>query len=209
MAFHDIRFPVAIGFGSSGGPVRETEIVRLSSGYEVRNVRLAQGLRRYNVGVGLKTLDDLHTVIAFFEARSGQMHGFRFRDPADHQSCMPSGTVAATDQSLGTGDGSTTTFQLQKTYGDGAGSVARAITKPVAGTVQVAVDGVTADAADYAVDTTTGVITFDAAPGAGLAVTAGFGFDTPVRFDTPHLDAAIEAFSSGRFVSIPLQEIRG
>jgi uncharacterized protein (TIGR02217 family) len=208
MSFHEVVFPARIGFGSSGGPERRTEVVTLGSGFEVRNAAWAQSRRRFNVGAGLKTLDDLATVTAFFEARAGRLYGFRFSDPTDHQSCVPSAGVAATDQMIGTGNGTAVQFQLAKAYSDAGGGYTRVITKPVAGSVRVAVAGVELAGGAFAVDPATGVVTLGTAPGAGQAVTAGFQFHTPVRFDTDRLDAAIEAFGAGRFVSIPLIEIK-
>ncbi len=115
--FHEVRFPTAIAFGASGGPERRTDIVALGSGHEERNSRWADSRRRYNAGYGVKSLDDLHAVIAFFEERRGRLYGFRWKDRADWKSCAPGGTPAATDQAIGTGDGAMTAFQLVKTYG--------------------------------------------------------------------------------------------
>jgi uncharacterized protein (TIGR02217 family) len=89
MAFYEVRFPTAIAFGSSGGPERKTEIVALASGFEERNAVWANSRRRYDAGYGVKSLDDVHTVIAFFEARMGRLHGFRFKDFSDFKSCAP------------------------------------------------------------------------------------------------------------------------
>ena len=112
MNFHEINFPLAIAFHSSGGPVRRTEIVTLGSGHEQRNAVWAASRRSFDVGSGVKSLDDLHAVIGFFEARCGRLYGFRFRDFTDFKSCAPGGTPAPTDQPVGTGDGHTTIFAL-------------------------------------------------------------------------------------------------
>ena len=117
-AFHEVRFPLAIGFGSSGGPERRTDIVLLASGHEERNTRWADSRRRYNAGTGVHSLADLHTLIAFFEERRGRLYGFRWRDRGDWKSCPPDETPAADDQAIGTGDGATAAFQLVKTYGE-------------------------------------------------------------------------------------------
>ena len=182
MAFHEIRFPVDIALGSTGGPERRTEIATLGSGFEERNSPWAHSRRRYNAGSGVKTFDDLHNVIAFFEARVARLHGFRWKDRADFKSVAPSGSITATDQAISTGDGATTAFQLTKTYTSGSQSYARDIKKPVAGTVLIALDSV-AQGSGWTVDTTTGVVTFDTAPVAAVAITAGYEFDVPVRFD--------------------------
>lgn len=211
MAFHDIRFPLRIAFGSTGGPERRTEIVTLGSGAEERNSPWADSRRRYNAGAGLRALDDVHELIAFFEARHGRLHGFRWRDRADWKSGLPSVGPTPADQAIGTGDGTTAVFQLTKTYASGGASYVRAIRKPVAGSVRVAVDGVEkTQGAHFALDQTTGVVTFvaGAIPPAGAAVTAGFEFDVPVRFDTDFLEINLGAFEAGAVPNIPIVEIR-
>jgi len=207
MAFHEVRFPDDISRGARGGPERRTQIVELASGDEERNASWANSRRRYDVAYGIRRADDLAAVVAFFEARSGRLHGFRFKDWGDHKSCLPSGTSVPTDQLIGTGDGATTTFQLVKRYASGSQTWVRKITKPVAGTVRVALDGAE-QLSGWTVDTTTGVLTFDTAPAAGVAITAGFAFDVPVRFDTDVLDVTLDLERLGSITSIPLLEIR-
>ena len=207
MAFHEVRFPDNISRGARGGPERRTQIVELASGDEERNASWANSRRRYDVAYGIRRADDLAAVVAFFEARNGRLYGFRFKDWADYKSCTPSQMPSATDQVIGTGDGTTTDFQLVKAYTSGAQSWARAITKPVAGTVRVAIDG-TEQASGWSVDTTTGVISFTTAPASGAAITAGFAFDVPVRFDTDALDVTLDIERLGSITSIPLLEIR-
>ncbi|MCV2449613.1 DUF2460 domain-containing protein, partial [Paracoccus sp. DMF] len=151
--------------------------------------------------------DDLAAVVAFFEARNGRLHGFRFKDWGDHKSCLPSGTPAPTDQVIGTGDGTTTAFQLVKRYASGSQTWVRTITKPVAGSVAIALNSAP-QASGWSVHTTTGVITFAGAPSAGATITAGFEFDVPVRFDTDVLDVTLDLERLGSITSIPLLEIR-
>lgn len=205
--FHEVRFPLAIAFASTGGPERKTEIVTLGSGYEERNAVWAASRRRYNVGYGLKSLDDMHSLTAFFEARMGRLYGFRFRDFADYKSCAPLQNPSATDQTLGTGDGTTASFPLIKFYGSGSTGWTRNIIKPVTNTVLVAVNGV-AQTRGWQVDCTTGIVCFDSAPAAGAALTAGFEFDVPVRFDTDTLTINLASFNSGQAPDIALTEIR-
>lgn len=207
MGFHEIRFPDDISRGARGGPERRTQIVELASGDEERNASWANSRRRYDVAYGIRRADDLAAVVAFFEARNGRLYGFRFKDWADYKSCLPSAIPAATDQAIGTGDGSAKTFQLVKRYTSGAQSWTRAIAKPVAGTVTVALNG-TPQPSGWSVATTTGLVTFGSAPGAGIAITAGFAFDVPVRFDTDLLDITLDLERLGSITSIPLVEIR-
>jgi uncharacterized protein (TIGR02217 family) len=206
MTFHEVRFPTAIAFHSSGGPERKTEIVSLGSGYEERNGVWAASRRRYDVGYGIKTLDDIHTVIAFFEARSGRLYGFRFKDFADCKSCAPGAVPSPLDCPLGTGDGVTRSFALSKRYASGPAGWSRTIVKPVAGTVRVAIGGVETSA--FSLDAATGVVTLASAPAASATVSAGFEFDVPVRFDTDVLAINLAGFRAGEIASIPLLEIR-
>ncbi len=207
MAFHEVRFPDNISRGARGGPERRTQVVELASGDEERNASWANSRRRYDAAYGIRRADDLAAVVAFFEARNGRLYGFRWKDWADWKSCLPSGTPAATDQSIGTGDGTTTDFQLVKVYASGSQSWTRTITKPVAGTVKVAIDGVE-QTTGWSVDTTTGIVSFTTAPSAGTIITAGFEFDVPVRFDTDTLDVTLDVERLGSITSIPLLEIR-
>ena len=203
--FHEVSFPTDVARGARGGPTRLTEIVTLASGREHRNARWADSRRRYDAGLGIRTLDRLHAVLAFFEERRGRLIGFRFRDRADDRSCAPSGEPAPTDQLLGIGDGDRKVFALAKTYGT-TNPYRRVIAKPVAASVRVAVAG-SEMASGLTVDATTGLVTFAAAPAAGARVTAGFRFDVPVRFDTDHLEIDLAAFEAGAVPSCPLIEV--
>jgi uncharacterized protein (TIGR02217 family) len=205
--FDEVRLPLALAFGSSGGPERATDVARLASGAESRNTRWARSRRRWDIGGGAVRTDVAHELVTFFEARRGRMHGFRFRDPVDWKSCAPSQPIAATDQVLGAGDGDTRAFQLAKRYASGGAYWVREIRKPVEGTVLVAVDGVATEA--LAVDWTTGVVAFDAAPADGAVLTAGFEFDVPVRFDADRLDVMLVGHDAVRVVRAPVVEIAG
>lgn len=207
-AFHEARLPARLAFGCTGGVERRTQVTTLGSGFERRSSPWAQGRRRYLIGTATRPLDDAAALVAFFEARRGRLHGFRFRDPADCRSCLPSQIPAATDQAVGTGDGARKVFALTKTYGIGETAVVRPIAKPVAGTVKVAVAGVGLAASAFAVDTVTGLVTLAAAPTAGAVVTAGFEFDVPVRFDGDRIDVTLEGFNAARVGAVALVEVR-
>jgi uncharacterized protein (TIGR02217 family) len=210
-AFHEVRFPLAIGFGSSGGPERRTDIVLLASGHEERNQRWADSRRRYNAGSGVRSLADLDELLAFFEERRGRLYGFRWRDRGDWKSSAPGDDSSATDQAIGVGDGATASFQLLKRYGSAFAPYSRTIAKPVGGTIKVAVGGVeTTEGVDFSADAASGVVTFlpGHIPASGASVTAGFEFDVPVRFDTDRLDINLAAFEAGEAPSIPIVEIR-
>lgn len=204
--FVETRFPTAISMGSLGGPSRQTQIVVFGSGYEARNARWLNSRRVYDIGYGLHSENDIHTVIEFFEARNGRLVGFRFKDWTDFKSCPPRDSISPTDQSLGTGAVSVGVFQLRKAYTSGGVTWYRTIKKPVAGTTRVALNGVE-QLSGWTVDTTTGEVTFAANPGPGVAVTAGFEMDTPVRFDTDKLEINMAEWAASKLQSIPLIEL--
>jgi len=204
--FHEVRFPFSVSIGASGGPERRTEIVPLLSGREHRNTPWADSRRRYDAGTGVRSLADIHTLIAFFEARRGPLHGFRFRDPFDNRSAPPDRAPDPTDQLIGTGDGAAVSFQLVKQYASGEDAWTRTIDKPVDGSVRIALDGV--ETTGFVVDFATGLLTLATAPAADVAVTAGFAFDVPVRFAADRLDLSLDEPGAASALSIPLVEIR-
>lgn len=211
MSFHEVRFPTAISRGCQGGPERRTDVVVLGSGFEERNSRWANSRRSYNAGYGVKSLDDLHAVIAFFEERRGRLYGFRWKDQSDWKSGLPGAVTTALDQVIGTGTGVLTTFQLKKTYGSAFAPWAREIRKPVAGTVKVAVAGVVKTlGTQFTVDPASGIVTFLSGniPANGASVTAGFEFDVPARFDTDKLEVNVSGFHHGAIPNIPVIEVR-
>lgn len=197
MAFVEVQFPTDISYGSAGGPEYATDVVASASGYEQRNINWSEARARYNVAHGVKTKAQLDTLIAFFRARKGRAIGFRFKDWTDYQAT----------ETLGTGDGVRTQFQLIKTYSSGAVSETRTIRKPVAGTVQVFKNAVL-QASGVSVDTTTGMVTFASAPAVGQVISASFQFDVPVRFDTDKLSASLDAYGIHSWLDIPLVEVR-
>lgn len=211
MAFLDIEFPRDVAAGVSGGPEWRVDVAQLASGFEERNLRWADSRRSFQAGLGIRSADDLQAVAVLFEQARGMFHSFRFRDWSDFKSCAPSGTPAATDQEIGTGDGATVTFRLARSYG-AAAPYRREITKPVAGSVLIALGGV-AQGAGWSVDHATGLVTFTIPPASGTAISAGFLFDVPVRFDAPRLTIDMRFFEGtadgiGELPDVPLVEVR-
>ncbi len=209
MAFHEVRFPANLSFGSTGGPERRTQIVTLANGHEERNTPWAHSRRRYDAGLGLRSLDDVAALIAFFEARRGQLHGFRWKDWGDFRSCLPSAAVSSGDQLIGTGDGVQTVFALAKTYDPTGVPYVRPITKPVAGSVLVALAGDDkVESLEFDVDSTSGLVSFAVPPDLGVPVTAGFEFDVPARFDTDLIQVSVASFKAGDVPQVPVVEVR-
>ena len=205
--FHEVRLPLALAIGASGGPERVTDVVRLASGAESRNARWASSRRRWEVGGATIRTDLAHELVAFFEARRGRLYGFRFRDPVDWKSCAPRQVISALDQVIGLGDGATRSFQLIKRYASGEAWIERLIAKPVEGTVVLAVNGFATTA--FEVDVMSGLVTFDIAPGDGAVLTAGFAFDVPVRFDADQISVALAGHEAVRVLRAALVEIAG
>lgn len=202
MAFHDVRFPTNISYGSAGGPEFSTEVIELSNGAEQRNINWEFSRERWNVAYGIKAQEDLDALIQFFYARRGRAHSFRFKNHADYQAI---GQVLTEDD-----DGA---FQLVKHYDSGAYSFTRRITKPIEDTVIIYIDGdpqmdSAGDPVGWSVDPLTGLVTFDSGggPGSGEIVTADFEFDIPVRFDTDHLPQALETYHA-RSANVPIVEL--
>lgn len=210
--FNEARFPTDVALGARGGPERRTDIVTLRSGAEERNSIWADGRRKYQAGYGIKSFAQLEAVLNFFEAQRGRLCGFRWKDRFDYRSCPSPQSPSALDVGIGTGDASTAVFQLIKPYGGAAGTqYLRMIRKPVAGTVRVAVNGNAVPiGTSWTVDTTTGLVTFvpGHVPSGGAAVTAGFEFDVPVRFDTDYLEVDLGYFEAGQIPNIPIIEIK-
>jgi uncharacterized protein (TIGR02217 family) len=208
MPFDNIRFPTKISRGSTGGPERRTDVVTTASGREERNARWANSRRNYNAGFGVKSLDDIQMVVAFFEERRGKLYAFRWKDFGDYKSCAASQNIAATDQVIGIGNAVTASFQLTKKYGTGARDYLRTIVAPVAGTVLIAVNGI--PTTQFTANTQTGLITFNAGniPASAAVITAGFEFDVPVRFDTDSISVNLAHFAGGDIPHIPLIEVR-
>lgn len=186
MAFHEVLFPLPLSLESMGTPGWQTEVAQSASGSEQRNQRWSSALHVYDVAQSVRTVADLETLMTFFHERRGRFHGFRFRDPLDNRSCAYGQTPGASDQVIGTGDGTQATFQLRKRYGSAFDPFDRPITKPVSASVRVALGG-TEQMSGWSVDLATGIVTFDTPPGNGVEVTAGFEFDVPARFDVDEI----------------------
>lgn len=209
MAFHEIRFPANVSFGSLGGPERLTEIVTLANGFEERNTPWEHSRRRYDAGFGLRSLEDVDALLAFFEARRARLHAFRWKDWSDFKSCGANQTIAATDQLIGVGDGIAVAFQLKKTYQSGAASYVRPIAKPVVGTVVVAIaNDPKVEGLEFSVDAATGIVNFSTPPDIGVLITAGYEFDVPVRFDADVIQTSVASFRAGDVPNVPIVEVR-
>lgn len=201
-AFRDIDFPIELGANAAVEPCFATTISTSPGGFESRNIEWQQARLRFDVGPGLRSVDDVQALLHFYRSMRGNALAFRFRDSTDYSSSGMTGAPSATDQMLGTGDGLRRRFELVKSYGDGE---VRRITRPVASSLQVALGEQAANEWQLADG---GVIEFATAPVAGTAVRAGFLFDVPVRFEEPTLRVSRKTHLAGQLVSVPLIEVR-
>ncbi|WP_010545101.1 DUF2460 domain-containing protein [Sphingomonas elodea] len=190
--FDDVLFPIALGREAEVAPELSTAIVTSAGGAERRNAAWAEARTHYDVGPGVRSEADIAALLGFFRARMGPARGFRLRDPFDFD---------AKDAPIGIGDGTNARFQLAKTYGDSV----RRITRPVAGTVSLKLNGAATAAFTLGAG---GVVTLDVPPAAGVQVTASFLFDVPVRFAEDRLRVSRATFLAGAAASVPLVEIR-
>jgi uncharacterized protein (TIGR02217 family) len=203
-------FPIDIAYESEGWPAFKTEIVELFSGFEQRNGSWEEARRSFEASSGIHTEADLYSLLSFFHAVGGRLHGFRFPDWSDYKSCAPSSTLTDADQVIvADATAGQTTAQLTKTYTAGSLSAVRDIKKPRTGTVVLSKNGVAWPAAGaWSIDTATGIVTFNA-PGLTLhdVVRAGFEFDVPCRFDVDKLPRKFTSYQIGE-VSVPIVEVR-
>ncbi len=208
-AFHDVRFPLSISFGATGGPERSVEIVTLSSGREKRNLRQAHALRRYDAGTGLRAMSEIEEILNFYEARRGPLHAFRFRDPFDWKSCGQGTAINSLDQHIGVGNGTQAIFPLIKTYGTLAYAYQRPLACVIAASLRVSVDGLEVLPSVYQLTAPGNAITFlpGSIPSTGKLIKAGFEFDVPVRFETSSLTLSLANFRAGQVQAIPLKEV--
>lgn len=211
MAIQAYRLPEGIERGSGFGPSFRNIIQEAISGNEQR---FAQWTRCRGVGdlsYGLLKSDDplgdYAAILATWRAHFGSLIPFRFRDWGDY---------TATDEVFGTGDGTTTAFQLVKTYDPSlillgtAGSLfyVRAITL-LDGAPMIEIDGVEKTVTtDYTISSS-GVVTFTSAPAATKQLTWSGQFDVPVRFDMDQLPVILNDSDLASIQSIPIKEVIG
>lgn len=203
----DQIFPIHVSAGTAGGPDWPAEIVTLASGHEERNTRISLPLRTYDARYGVRTPDELYEVLELYYVAMGRLKGFRLKDWSDYRSRGPHQKPTYLDQDLASGDGQTRSFQLIKRYARGAHEFFRPITKPVAGTVLIGVDGV-ATASGWSLNAATGIVTFAVAPADGAILSWGGEFHVPVRFDCRLDQISHRSASIGDIPSILLKELR-
>ncbi len=205
MSFLDEQIGTDIRPVMSGGARFATEIKMGRSGHEFRNRRWAEPLREFSMSFSSRSMDAVLDMLEFAYRTAGAWLGFRMKDWVDFKSCPPRQTPIATNQALGTGDGSEYYFKMNKSYG---AQYTRRIYKPIASTIMVAVNGTTLAQSEWFVDDVNGVIVFKDAPANNAVLTWGGEFDVPVRFEEDILETLTHYHALGQSGNIGLREIR-
>lgn len=124
------------------------------------------------------TLNDFFIAHEFQEGSGGD-DAFLLKDPEDNE---------RTDESLGTGDGSEKEFTIKATYSYGSKSVTVLQGHTIPGSETIYLNGSPVSTSDYTIDNTTGLVTFDTAPGNGVQVNADYQFRRKCIFNDQNLD---------------------
>lgn len=187
----DDRLTEHIEAGAKARPMFSTEVVKTDGGWTITNSRWSYPLHEFefNVTPGVVGETELDNFVDLFYACGGMANTFKFRHWADYE---------GVNEAIGTGNGSSQTIQLIKNYTRGAVTRTRKITRPVSGSVVIYFNGVE-QVAGVTVDYDTGEVT--CSPGVGVAVTADFEFDVPVRF----ADDSVELLAHTRELQQPVR----
>lgn len=197
--FETPRFPDTVSEGAAGGPTFSTDVFEGSTGLEQRWSKWAQARHEYDAGLGIRTNTDMSAVLVMFGLARGKKTGFRYKDWNDYK---------ITDGNTGTGDGSTTVFDIVKKYTTGSYTYTRRILKIVSGTVSVRVNSVLkTEGVDYTINYNRGEITFSVAPTASHAITITCEFDVPVRFDVDNIMPQHDGYNVSSMSRINLVEL--
>jgi uncharacterized protein (TIGR02217 family) len=201
MSFVDVRLPVGIERGARRVDDEDIEIVRSDAGTETRNARHDQSAREWEFSLAterLNTPGNVKALRTMWKVCRKSLHSFRWRDWTAFQ---------LSDELIGTGDGSDTTFQITKTWSLGGSSYVERITKPSRDAlITVKKAGVVQSPSAYSVNYLTGVITFNSAPGNGQAITVSCEYDIAVRFDAA-LTSGLEHFGTEKIDAVHLVEV--
>ena len=205
------RLPEYIERGSGFGPTFRNVIQEAISGNEQRFAQWAKCRGVGDLSYGLLTssdpLGDFRAILALYRAHFGSLYPFRFRDWSDY---------VATNEVFGTGNGTATEFQLSMTYDpqaillgtEGTYFYVRDITL-LASTPVIKKAGVIQTPTTHYTISSSGLVTFVAAPAADAQLSWSGEFDVPVRFDTDTLPVVLNEADLASVRSIPIKEVIG
>lgn len=211
------------GFEFTSVPRWSTTMTAVASGSERRTQNWANPLHTYVAPKAIDCNELILDVHDMWMALRGPLHSFPLRDPLDFASTRvilantpPS--LSRVDQFIAIGDGSTTTFQLQKAYTYGSETYYREILRPVVSSVIIGINGDApgdvgpGDGGPYtvvSVDRDGGTFTLSPAPNNGLVITAGYLFDVECRFEADDsYDQMVKTFGAAGVADLVFKEIR-
>jgi uncharacterized protein (TIGR02217 family) len=190
--------PDWIAYGATGGPEWGTALFAAPGGWEQRAQMFAQVRGRWDVSFLNVSKEQATTLVDFFRAVAwGKAGSFCLTDWRDH----------TFDNVIGTGDGSTSTFQLVKVYTSGSSSSRRPLTRPVLASLVVTINGVLTTA--YTVSDTGGMLSFDAPPPSGAVISATGDFEILVRLESDSLQITCVAPNVFSCAGLGLVELIG
>lgn len=175
-------FPALLGLAWSftRAGIWQTNVQQAGSGKELRATNWSYPIWEWTLSYEFLraggTLLEYETLVGFFNARRGQYDTFLFTDPDDN---------SATNQTFGTGDGTTTSFQLLRALGGFVEPVRDLRSVPV-----IMVSGAV-QSSGYTVSST-GIVTFTTPPAGGAPLTWSGGYYFRCRFGDDN--ATLEQF---------------
>lgn len=199
MIIHAVRLPTDVERGAQGGPEFSTIVNRGDGGKVTTNQNWQYPLFKGDISYGIQNLTDFAAVRNFFYSRRGRMYGFLFRDWSDYLVTDP--------EQIGVGNGSETDFDCSVTYDDDILPFTRPITRPIEATMDVYVNNVLVNPANWSL-LTGGLIRLATPAPNGHTVKWTGEFDVPVQFMTDHFRVVMQTFESGEIPALPIREVR-
>lgn len=188
------------------------------SGVENRISPMANARLRGDIAIPLRQIEDISILVNYVKqvkwmhmAHRGRVLPFRLRHPTFY---------TATDEWFGTGDGTTTAFQLGIKFDpqkaiigtDGTLTYFRPIYL-LDGAPTIKKDGVTQTLTTHYTISPTGLVTFLSAPTAASVLTwstnASGGFEFAMRFDKKYLPLRVDSKGLASIPDIPIVEVIG
>lgn len=207
--FDDVVFPTSISLYSfKGKRSRKTRIITNLAGFEKRKSEQVITRRTFDAGMVARPASQWRLIDDLFEVVDGPGIGFLLQDPTDYQISDAQGVLVRISGNA---------YSLQKVAVVASHTAYRGIAKPKLGTVLIfktnAGATTTVGSGSYAIDYTTGVVTF--ANGyvvAGDSFTWSGEFYLPARFASDDLDwQTVDKQARGELLifgpSIPIIEI--
>lgn len=179
--FHNVRIAEFVSLQAEGGPAFVTLINNHLSGQEKRKSVMSQARRRYYLKECYLSTEQYQELLAFFHARKGKYHSFRYLDYFDYK---------VNKVNLQHGRIDLHNFQLGKLYDDNFTPIYRPISLPIANSLEIFRNNEPME--DFILNEESGIVTFDFDIGEDEVIYANFEFDVRVRFNndliTTYLD---------------------